>query len=74
MARREYPNVLELVGSTPIVRLEKLGWLRVTRGARPIPARPVAAPGIHRAIPYTRGTLIATAAITIDRTGEAAGT
>jgi cystathionine beta-synthase len=24
MARREYPNVLELVGSTPIIRLEKL--------------------------------------------------
>ena len=25
MARREFPNVLELVGSTPIIRLERLG-------------------------------------------------
>ncbi|MBA3400995.1 MAG: pyridoxal-phosphate dependent enzyme, partial [Actinobacteria bacterium] len=25
MARREYPNVLELVGQTPIVRLDRLG-------------------------------------------------
>ena len=25
MARREFPTVLELVGRTPIVRLERLG-------------------------------------------------
>jgi predicted RND superfamily exporter protein len=44
-----------IVGFCPlVVRLEKLGWLRVARGARPVPARPGAAPRIARVLPYTR--------------------
>ena len=34
MARREYPTVLELVGHTPIVRLERLSSRRPRRAAR----------------------------------------
>lgn len=54
-----------IVGFCPLaVRLEKLGWLRVARGARSLPSRPAATPRIARALPYTRPVLIASAAIT----------
>ena len=47
-----------------VARLERLGWLRVARGARRIPARPAAMPTLPRVLPANRRILIVSAAIT----------